>query len=361
MDELRVDVDPAAGRISVWNNGAGVPVEIHKGEGVYVPELIFGHLLTSSNYDDAEKKVTGGRNGYGAKLANIFSTEFVVETADGARKKRYRQRFTNNMGTAHPPSITPCSKSDNWTCVSFVPDLPKFGMTELEADAVALMRKRAVDMAGVLGRTVAVYFNGARVPVRSFSEYVKLFLPPDTPRASLKVNDRWEVAVAPSDGQFCQVSFVNAIATTKGGTHVNVVVDQVAKSIADALAKKHRGSGVKPFMVKNYLAVFVNAQIENPAFDSQVREMERGWRERGRKGGRWMDLIFFLSSFRFDHPPSHTHTPSFLPFFFLPDQRNPDPAPLVLWLHLHPARQVPQGRRQRGRRRARPLVCHVQS
>jgi DNA topoisomerase II len=312
MDELRVDVDPAAGRISVWNNGAGVPVEIHKGEGVYVPELIFGHLLTSSNYDDAEKKVTGGRNGYGAKLANIFSTEFVVETADGARKKRYRQRFTNNMGIAHPPSITPCSKSDNWTCVSFVPDLPKFGMTELEADAVALMRKRAVDMAGVLGRTVAVYFNGARVPVRSFSEYVKLFLPPDTPRASLKVNDRWEVAVAPSDGQFCQVSFVNAIATTKGGTHVNVVVDQVAKSIADALAKKHRGSGVKPFMVKNYLAVFVNAQIENPAFDSQVREMERGWRERGRKGGRWMDLIFFCLRFvSITHPLTHTHT--FLP------------------------------------------------
>lgn len=60
-------------------------------EGVYVPELIFGHLLTSSNYNDNEKKVTGGRNGYGAKLANIFSTEFVIETCDGARQKRYRQ------------------------------------------------------------------------------------------------------------------------------------------------------------------------------------------------------------------------------------------------------------------------------
>ena len=285
MDELRVDVDAASGRISVCNNGAGVPVEIHKGEGVYVPELIFGHLLTSSNYDDAEKKVTGGRNGYGAKLANIFSTEFVVETADGSRRKAYHQRFTGNMGTAHPPTITACGKTDNWTRVSFVPDLPKFGMTSLEPDALALMHKRAVDMAGVLGRSVSVYFNGTRVPVRSFSEYVKLFLPPDTPRASLKLGDRWEVAVAPSDGQFCQVSFVNAIATTKGGTHVNVVVDQVAKSISDALAKKHRGSGVKPFMVKNYLTVFVNAQIENPAFDSQVR---RGW-----EGKRGFFFFFF--------------------------------------------------------------------
>jgi DNA topoisomerase-2 len=43
--------------IKVWNNGDGIPVEMHKEEGVYVPELIFGHLLTSSNYNDTEKKV----------------------------------------------------------------------------------------------------------------------------------------------------------------------------------------------------------------------------------------------------------------------------------------------------------------
>jgi DNA topoisomerase-2 len=73
------------------NDGAGIPVEMHSEEKVYVPELIFGHLLTSSNYNDAEKKVTGGRNGFGAKLANVFSKEFVVETCDGHRQKRYRQ------------------------------------------------------------------------------------------------------------------------------------------------------------------------------------------------------------------------------------------------------------------------------
>ncbi|KAJ7298345.1 hypothetical protein O6H91_Y003200 [Diphasiastrum complanatum] len=59
--------------------------------------MIFGQLLTSSNYDDSEKKTTGGRNGYGAKLANIFSAEFIIETADGKRMKRYKQVFSNNM------------------------------------------------------------------------------------------------------------------------------------------------------------------------------------------------------------------------------------------------------------------------
>ena len=98
MDCLRVDVEPTTGWVRVWNNGAGVPVEVHKGEGVYVPELIFGHLLTSSNYNDAEQKVTGGRNGYGAKLANIFSTEFVVETCDGSRRRSYKQVSARERG-----------------------------------------------------------------------------------------------------------------------------------------------------------------------------------------------------------------------------------------------------------------------
>lgn len=91
MDSVKVTIDVESNSISVYNNGDGVPVEIHQEEGVYVPELIFGHLLTSSNYDDNEKKTTGGRNGYGAKLTNIFSTEFVVETADGKRLKKYKQ------------------------------------------------------------------------------------------------------------------------------------------------------------------------------------------------------------------------------------------------------------------------------
>ena len=73
MDTIRVEIDAAAGTIAVHNNGTAVPVQIHADEQVYVPELIFGHLLTGSNFDDVELKVTGGRNGYGAKLANIFS------------------------------------------------------------------------------------------------------------------------------------------------------------------------------------------------------------------------------------------------------------------------------------------------
>lgn len=91
MNSVKVDIDPEANCISVYNSGDGIPVEIHSEEGVYVPEMIFGHLLTSSNYDDNVKKTTGGRNGYGAKLTNIFSTEFIIQTADGKKQRKYKQ------------------------------------------------------------------------------------------------------------------------------------------------------------------------------------------------------------------------------------------------------------------------------
>ncbi|KAM7262891.1 hypothetical protein ACFE04_000574 [Oxalis oulophora] len=279
MDSLKVVIDEESNTISVCNNGAGVPVEVHKEEGVYVPELIFGHLLTSSNYDDEEKKTTGGRNGYGAKLTNIFSTEFVIETADGKRKKKYKQVFLNNMSKKDEPVITKCKEGENWTKVTFKPDLAKFKMTHLEADVVALMKKRVFDMAGCLGKTVKVELNGTKVPVKSFIEYVDLYLSSasrfkDTPlpRIEEKVNDRWEVCVSLSDGQFQQVSFVNSIATIKGGTHVDYVTNQIANHIVAIANKKNKNANLKAHNVKNHLWVFVNALIDNPAFDSQTKE-----------------------------------------------------------------------------------------
>ena len=137
---------------------------MHKVEGVYVPELIFGTLLTSSNYDDSEKKVTGGRNGYGAKLCNIFSTEFTLETSSRESKKAFKQTWINNMTKGKDAAITP-SSGDDFTKVTFKPDLAKFKMTELDDDIIHLMMRRAFDVAGST-KGVKVYLNGKVVPVR---------------------------------------------------------------------------------------------------------------------------------------------------------------------------------------------------
>lgn len=272
MNSIKVEIDPENQLISVWNNGAGIPVEIHKKEKVYVPELIFGHLLTSSNYDDDEKKTVGGRNGFGAKLANIFSTEFIIETADAENRKRYKQVFRNNMNDRDDPIIRPNPKKESYTKVSFTPELSRFGMTHLDEDIVSLMKKRVYDIAGV-NPGLKIFLNGSKVPIKSFKDYVDLYIQSDTSQViHERLNDRWEVAITASDGQMGQVSFVNSIWTIKGGTHVNNVADQVVTRIAEHISKKEKGLKVKPFQIKSHLSLFVNCLVENPSFDSQTKE-----------------------------------------------------------------------------------------
>ncbi|KAI8814919.1 DNA topoisomerase [Cladochytrium replicatum] len=275
MDMIKVTIDRQKSIISVMNTGKGIPIEIHAEEKVYVPELIFGHLLTSSNYDDSEKKVTGGRNGYGAKLCNIFSTEFIVETAESQSKHKFKQIFRNNMSWKSDPDITDNKKGEDYTKIAFKPDLEKFQMTEFDDDLEALLKKRVYDMAGCVPG-VKVFLNNERIKINNFKQYVDLYLGGAAEKGPIiyeRVNDRWEVAFTLSDGQFQQVSFVNSICTSKGGTHTNHVADGFVTKLIEAVQKKDKKmEKIKPHQAKNHMWLFVNCMIENPAFDSQTKE-----------------------------------------------------------------------------------------
>eukprot|EP01053_Blabericola_migrator_P012266 Blabericola_migrator_1__12265@NODE_765_length_6607_cov_284_868043_g545_i0_p1_GENE_NODE_765_length_6607_cov_284_868043_g545_i0NODE_765_length_6607_cov_284_868043_g545_i0_p1_ORF_typecomplete_len1470_score322_53DNA_topoisoIV/PF00521_20/2_4e122TOPRIM_C/PF16898_5/6_7e50DNA_gyraseB/PF00204_25/6_8e38Toprim/PF01751_22/5_6e18HATPase_c/PF02518_26/6_2e09HATPase_c_3/PF13589_6/0_0021LOR/PF04525_12/0_67LOR/PF04525_12/7_1e02_NODE_765_length_6607_cov_284_868043_g545_i016186027 len=336
MTKLEVDIDEENARISILNDGAGIPVEIHREHKVYVPELIFGHLLTSDNYDDTDQRVTGGRNGYGAKLTNIFSEMFEVEVVDAGRRKKFHMRWMNNMGSHTDPRITETSLKADYVKISFRPDLTRFKTEGLGGDLVAIMKKRVYDIAGTTG--VKVMLNGKRLPIKDFKSYVDLyFLRPKAERQAAendelvnlsqssqtsnkdsdflcddsdfteeggraskkkktpktpgsvstvvdsngnpivkiheKVNERWEIVVSQSDGQFQQVSFVNSICTTKGGTHVNYVMEPLAAAILKKVAAKNKGGiELKAHHVKQHIFIFVNCLIVNPTFDSQTKE-----------------------------------------------------------------------------------------
>lgn len=272
MDTIDITIDKSEGFISVMNNGKGIPVQIHKEHNCYVPELIFGHLLTSDNYNDNEKKVTGGRNGYGAKLTNVFSKKFTIETADKSAKKKFSQTFENNMSTKHKPKITDYSGQE-YTRVTFWPDFAKFGMKGLDDDIAGLMMKRAYDVAGSTDKKCKVLLNGKQLSIKSFQDYVHLYVKEDSTVIYENCGERWEVAVGLTDGTFQQVSFVNSINTIKGGTHVVHVTEQIVEAILKVVKSKNRGGmEIKPAHVKNHLFVFINCLIENPAFDSQTKE-----------------------------------------------------------------------------------------
>ncbi|KAL4703252.1 hypothetical protein ACJJTC_018017 [Scirpophaga incertulas] len=279
MDVIRIDINQEQNTISIYNNGCGIPVVMHKEEKMFVPTMIFGHLLTSSNYNDEEEKVTGGRNGYGAKLCNIFSTKFTIETASKQYKKHFKQTWGSNMTKASEPKVKESGKDDDFTKVTFSPDLSKFKMEKLEDDIVALMSRRAYDVAAsTLG--VKVYLNGERIKINKFKDYVDLYTKGFEDQSGQplkvvyeKVNDRWEVALTISQHGFQQVSFVNSIATTKGGKHVDTVADSIVKNVQEVIQKKNKGGVIiRPSQVKFHMWVFINCLIVNPTFDSQTKE-----------------------------------------------------------------------------------------
>lgn len=265
--------------ITIFNDGNGIPIQMHKHENLYVPELLFGKLLSGSNFDDDEKRVTGGRHGFGAKLTNIFSKKFLVETVDSSRGLRYQQTWYNNMQTMEEPTIEKTSESD-YTRVTFVPDLPRLtGLPNariLDEQDYAAMCRRVVDIAGCARGELKVTLNGFTIPVPSFEAYSYLYrnstLPP---LCYMQVNDRWEVAVGLSEaGSFESVSFVNGMATTRGGTHVNAIVQQAAEALIDGVTKSYPELAdiVNQNLVRRNLFVTCNALVENPNFDSQTKE-----------------------------------------------------------------------------------------
>ncbi|AYV86995.1 MAG: putative DNA topoisomerase 2-like isoform X1 [Sylvanvirus sp.] len=338
MDTLKVSIDAQGGSVTVWNNGKGIPVTFHTEYNCYIPELILGHLLTSSNYDDTEARMTGGRNGYGFKLTNIFSTKLEVETVDSSKSLKYTQRWTHNMSEKSEPvlkSVKP--NTSDYTKITFWPDFEKFGgltlldnigcMTSfLDTDILLMIHKRVVDMAGVVFQKthpLKVYLNGERIHIKNFKDYVRLCqeekvcseneIPEDTelqieltsthtldmnpikintdilmdpangtlktiPKKTKKqdpfyyehMGERWEIAVSHSTGSFQQVSFVNSIWTSQGGSHVDYIEYQLSKLLVDYIKHKYKLT-VKPGIVKNHLFLFVNALIVNPTFDSQTK------------------------------------------------------------------------------------------
>ncbi|OAF68460.1 hypothetical protein A3Q56_03822 [Intoshia linei] len=280
MDCIKIKISREENMISIWNNGKSVPIVMHKVEKMYVPSLIFGQLLTSSNYDDTKKKVTGGRNGYGAKLCNAFSVKFTLETQSRSGRKKFKQTWKDNMSTEGEPKIVPIERAagDDYTRVSFSPDLKRFGMETLEDDIIMLFKRRAYDICAV--SKCKVFLNGEKIPIKNFKDFVDLHIRGMKDELGQPLNiaydkqERWEIALTVSDTGFQHSSFVNSIATTKGGRHVDYIADQIVSKILEAVKKKQKKGSVeiKPFQVKNHLFLFLNVQIENPQFDSQTKE-----------------------------------------------------------------------------------------
>ncbi len=281
---LEVEIDPADGTIHMTNDGNGIDVAQHPEHKLWVPEMIFGHLRTSTNYDENKKeKIVGGKNGFGFKLVLIWSVWGRVETVDHVRGLKYVQEFKNNLTEIVPPVITK-SKVKPYTRVSFRPDYTRFGLPDnnLTPDMVALFMKRTYDIAAVTDKTVKVKYNGAVVPVRHFQQYVDLYIGAKggaagsseggVKRIYENPDPRWEYVVClTTTDEFAHISFVNGIYTPRGGKHVEYITNQIVRKLAEVIKKKKKVD-VKPNTIKEQLMLFLRCDIENPSFSSQTKD-----------------------------------------------------------------------------------------
>jgi DNA topoisomerase-2 len=262
------------GTIVMTNDGNGIDVAEHPEYKVWIPELIFGHLRTSTNYDKTEKKIVGGKNGFGFKLVLIWSTYGSVETVDHIRGLKYFQEFSNNLDVIGKPSITKCSKAKPYTKITFKPDYVRLGLTGLSSSMIQLLKKRVYDISAVTDKSLKVKYNQQLVPVKNFQQYIDLYIGAkgDAPRVYEEEGPRWEYAVALSPShEFIQVSFVNGIHTAKGGKHVEYILNQITRKLIAFIEKKKKVT-VNPNSIKEQLILFIRCDIENPAFDSQTKD-----------------------------------------------------------------------------------------
>jgi DNA topoisomerase-2 len=259
------------GTITMFNDGNGIDIAKHPEYDLWIPEMIFGHLRTSTNYNKEEEKIVGGKNGFGFKLVLIWSTEGSVETIDHKRGLKYCQTFHDNLNTIDTPKITKC-KTKPFTRITFKPDYTRLGIDGMTPDMINLFKRRIYDIAAVTSKTVKVKCNSQLIPVKTFQQYVDMYLEDGTKKVYEAANDRWEYAVSLSPNhEFSQVSFVNGIYTSKGGKHVDYIVGQITRKLV-ALIEKKKKVTVNASAIKEQLIVFIRCDIINPAFDSQTKD-----------------------------------------------------------------------------------------
>ena len=286
LTTIKVEIQEKNNEISIFNDGKGIPIVIHEKENIYIPELIFSTLLTSSHFEETSTRITGGTYGIGIKVTAIFSSYFKVEVGDPINKKKFVQTYINNLSKKSKPIITDYQKSHGYVKITFQPDLEFFKLKELSVDIISLFKRRVYDISALTRKNVKIYLNEEKVNVKNFYDYVSLFelgegksleevskIKIQCSEQSIKFKEnRWEIIITPSDGEFSQMSFVNSINTINGGKHVDYILNKLVKEIKNKIKNKYKFYNIKDSFIKDQFYLFLSAIIENPEFSSQTKE-----------------------------------------------------------------------------------------
>lgn len=315
VDPGRIDIVMTNKVVDITNYGLPIPIEIHKEKGIYVPQMIFGSMLTSSNYKVDRHEA--GTNGIGAKAVNIFSVEFVVIIHDHIRHLKYTQIWTNNMINCGEPVIEEYTGKISSVQTIYTMDFQRFRYpipngTEggYPPEAFALFARHAIDIS--FTAKIPVSFNGNEFNCANIRDYARLYFG-DTVDTAI-VHYQWPAGTevvrkkkgyqiskdpaitpeieliaidTPDDGH--HVSFVNCMMTREGGVHVNAAIKAVGENAVSMIneetlkrltkqnkgkeldAKEKRAHTITIADVKPHISILLAAKVVNPKFTSQTK------------------------------------------------------------------------------------------
>ena len=265
--KIKVNIDKDTGETIIWNDGQVVPIEVND-EGDYNHTMIFGQLMTSSNYDDEEERLVSGRNGIGIKATNIYSKSFQVRGFDPEVGKIFEQNWANNMRDISKPKITSHKAKNGFTEIKYIPDFERFGMKSYTDDTINLYRKYVCDAAMLT--KISVYFNENLIPVKNLVEYSKLYNEEQTSEVSCIKTDTADVVITPSNGEYEAISFVNGVYTFDGGKHVDSWSESIFRPLVQKFNKPKKPQ-INITDIKKFFRIFVNVSVVNPEFSSQSK------------------------------------------------------------------------------------------
>lgn len=261
---------------SMKNYGIWIPIQMHPDEGMYVPQLIFGNLRSSSNYDDEDEDSLLGTNGLGVKVVNILSKMFTVVCADPERGLLYKQSWTNNMKTFSQPEITPYS-GIGFTQVSYSLEFERFFTQGFTQESIEVYMAQCAVIS--FTRQVPIVFNGQLIQVTSMMEYVKMFFPGITKEnmiTFISEGKHFEVYLCDTPNSGISVAIVNGVLVKNGGIHMDEIMTNVMHSIKTFFGKDMEGVQFTRRDIIPHVSLFVSATLVKPDFNSQSKDYLKG-------------------------------------------------------------------------------------
>lgn len=249
--------------VVVEDNGPGIPVSKNP-EGEYIPFVCWGYAMSGSNFDNDENRTHLGMNGVGSYCTNVWSTEFTGISDDS--KNRYTVKFKNNALDYKETVSNSVSKG---VTVKFKPDLKRFGIEKIDQTHKDLIYQRLLNLS-ISFPLIQFKFNNKAIKTKNFKSYVSSFA--DEGSFEVFQGDNFSFAVIPSPSdEFQQFSYLNGLNIKDGGTHIDVIANNIVSLLRDSLSKKYKT--IKPADIKNKLMIVgVFKNFANPKFNSQTKE-----------------------------------------------------------------------------------------